>query len=523
MAIITTPVAHSVEGTAASTVLAATHTPPSRVEAAVAAATAPLLEGIASAAPSTSSTATETPAIPSLRSVRTSTFSTREERQISASLAASRSSVSLSSSSSTSLPIPERPISQRLVDEFFNSTPTMFKAYPTSMLSYCATKDALSYRLINRSCAVGAADILLTQLKFRATNHPADRIGLSVDSLEKFRNGLKKEWDELLPPLELTHLRPSPRRPADGRINNYNENPVVVAEALVKNCKKLTHMSFPWYWSEYTTTIMDLIKKSSNLTSIDLSDINLSEDNCDSLTTAIRVGGRHITHINCGFVAFSQAAFRDLINACPDLENATFDHCGLVDESARTLAKVCSKLIILNYAYNNLTAAGLELIAKGCKRLTSLDCSATSGLKEINCQAIFQALPALDTLSCNSCDITAPILRTIAAHCGGLKIVDLSSNSKISGAGLVDFVKVLPLLTSINCTSCNLLKSEHLIAMAPFCPNLEVFNCSFCYQISYRALETFIANCPKLKIIDCLGCNFPIERVLRLKSLCSSR
>ncbi len=420
-----------------------------RKEATVTTATAPVLEGISSVALSTSSSSsTTTPAAPPvLEGISSVALSASSSSSTTIPAAASLRSVrtltpsAQSSSSSSSLSIAERSSSLRLTQAFFGGDQSKLNGYRGIVLWFCSKETINHYKRVNRGCnvAVSIAPPTIHHMRLIAQCDPTRRSGVTIDSLEKFRSLLNTSWNGMLSSCStLTSIycvgptfsvaRPSlysvalrtldgPQVPEHDAASAGHDAASAVVEALVTNCPRLTHMSFPSYWSKQIPAVIDLIRNSPNLTSINLSQLEIhSESDWQAVADALRESGPRITKLCCHYTYLRQK-FQTLVNACPYLESANFQFCGLDDTCARVLAEGCRKLTKIDLGFNQLSPVGLEVVAKGLPNLTDLDCSGIKGLTKANSRKIFPALAKLKKITCKHCNIRDPILGIIVKHC----------------------------------------------------------------------------------------------------------
>ncbi len=409
------------------------------------------------------------------------------------------------SSCSSSSPLPDMAAppsaGKRMI--FYPTHSDLSINFVKSIITYCSPSDAWHYSHINRCCGGKRTNILLINLEER--RNPANRIGLSLDSLAEFTSyfaihprpedsrgccainrKVAANWQALLSHCsELTALRSARRKDVE------NNDQSMIARLLVKNCTKLTHVRFLASWIyrlDYST--LYLIRHSRNLRSLDFGSIVLSNLTCSSISDAIRGRELSITSLNCRISRMTELGFRTLVRACPDLENADFtgsgftrcgpratehitydDHpnlvaahditrCGLTVGNARALTEACPKLTTLRYGDLGEDVPSppeaFEIIARGLKCLTSLKPQVYC-LTETNWREMAPELSQLKRLApCCSVDDWlwefVPILPT-------LSIFDCSGY-EITAKGLTYLAKNFPNLTEIHCRACNVSAKE---------------------------------------------------------------
>ncbi len=345
----------------------------------------------------------------------------------------------------------------------------------SSILSFLSTDDAKRYLQLNRPCLKSKNKLLTIQLK--AKSHPLHSVGFSISEFYKLRDfseGTKEErWERVLTQCStLTTLRPSAANSSTFSKKDLLENPLDLVQALNKNCSELTHVSFPEHWVNHLPAMIELIKNSPKLTSIDLSGFPLTDEMCHDIAKAISEGGLKITDLNlenCNYSIalkdrkLTRSGLGDLVYASPHLTSLNLSKCLLSEHRGRLPVfryVIYPSLKNLNCSLYKLEADESDHIAVYCPSLTTLNIEgADFGFR--NFRHISLQCKQLTTIICNQCyRFTDKCLKTLAECCPRLNRIDFSGCEDITDIDLTNVIQGPHHLNYIDCSKCKNISDE---------------------------------------------------------------
>lgn len=183
-------------------------------------------------------------------------------------------------------------------------------------------------------------------------------------------------------------------------------------------------------------------------------------------------GSDHTTGLLISRVFISSASLVALVNQFPRLQTIDLSH----------------------FSSN---ADDLPLIAQGCSQLRSIVIRGFSHIFPIP----VRSCPQLHS-------ITGPLsdsdLSALGSGCPDLQMMDSSTCSRITDAGVLNLVRGCPKLRSL--LFCHYISDVALIAIAQGCPLLETLRVKDCRNIGEAGMLAIAEKCPRLKSLYAMSC-----------------
>mmetsp|Transcript_52718 Transcript_52718/g.94118 ORF Transcript_52718/g.94118 Transcript_52718/m.94118 type:complete len:918 (-) Transcript_52718:1523-4276(-) len=161
---------------------------------------------------------------------------------------------------------------------------------------------------------------------------------------------------------------------------------------------------------------------------------------------------------------------------CPSLEWLNISGCSLVGDLGvgaigSKLARL-SVLIMKLCSQEQLTANGLQAVAKAPRNLKRLDVSGVTQLNDATLSTIIKQSPCLQGLAVSGCrGITDASIAHLSYYCKKLQSLELDNTTNLKLQTLMDLVNDVPSLTSMSVTNSCVSKAEvtMLSAIRPNC------------------------------------------------------
>ena len=162
---------------------------------------------------------------------------------------------------------------------------------------------------------------------------------------------------------------------------------------------------------------------------------------------------------------------------CPSLEWLNLSGCSLVGDLGvgaigSKLARL-SVLIMKLCSQEQLTANGLQAIAKAPRNLKRLDLSGVTQLTDATLSTLVQQSPCLQGLAVSGCrGITDASITHLSYYCKKLESLEINNTTNLKLQTLMDLVNDVPSLTRMSVTNSCVSKAEVPLSLAPLMPLL---------------------------------------------------
>lgn len=199
---------------------------------------------------------------------------------------------------------------------------------------------------------------------------------------------------------------------------------------------------------------------------------------------------------DCG--AQGEAALYAVAARCaPTLQQVKLSGKNVKDAALLHFARLCTSLRLLELpGATHLTDAGVAAVARHCPLLTSL------------------SLPACRRLTLDSAQVGGVL--------SNLQHLDLSRCLGVTDAALARWLRagLLPLLGTLNLSSCEEIADGALTALASHSPHLRALTLSKCRRVSDVGLLAVLRACPHLQRLVLANCTVSDASVAHIALLC---
>lgn len=269
-----------------------------------------------------------------------------------------------------------------------------------------------------------------------------------------------------------------------------------LSELNLSMCKQLTDKSITRIVS-YLKNLESLdIGGCGNITNASLEAVvrslrrlrRLNLRSCRNITDtgiAVLCGQDPDEHEPSGFAEFA-GDHEKSVARLPEMGATSLEYLGLQD---------CQKL----------TDDALKYISAGLKNLKSINLSFCGSITEFGLKHL-STMTELRELNLRSSDVvTDQGLRYLSEGCLQLHVLDVSFCDKIGDAGLTFVAQGLPAITSLSLNSCAITDAS-LVKIAQSLTDLKTLNIGQCNRLTDTAVIAIADHCQNLTEIDLYGC-----------------
>ncbi|KAH6889695.1 hypothetical protein B0T10DRAFT_38941 [Thelonectria olida] len=274
------------------------------------------------------------------------------------------------------------------------------------------------------------------------------------------------------------------------KVNDGSVMPLAVCTRVERltltNCRGLTDSG-----------LIALVENSASLLALDISnDTNITEQSINAIAQYCkRLQGLNIS----GCDSISNESMINLAQNCRFIKRLKLNQCvQLQDDAIYAFAEHCPNILEIDLHECSLIGNGpvMSLLAKG------------------NC------LRELRLASCDRIDDEAFLSLPAGITFDHLRILDLTSCTRLTDAAVQKIIEVAPRLRNLVLAKCRNITDAAVHAISKLGKNLHYVHLGHCGQITDEGVKKLVQNCSRIRYID-LGCcaNLTDESVRRLALL----
>eukprot|EP00029_Vermamoeba_vermiformis_P005506 TRINITY_DN1931_c0_g1_i1.p1 TRINITY_DN1931_c0_g1~~TRINITY_DN1931_c0_g1_i1.p1 ORF type:complete len:1922 (+),score=411.10 TRINITY_DN1931_c0_g1_i1:83-5848(+) len=181
-------------------------------------------------------------------------------------------------------------------------------------------------------------------------------------------------------------------------------------------------------------------------------------------------------------------ALISITKGSPNLESLTLDACRLTDNGAFAIADNCLRIKHLNLSRCSVSDSALSYL----------------GLKLNKCETLILA---------GNFAMTDKAMTSIANHMKSLRHVNVGSCNKIKDDGIIDLLYAIPEVEYINLENCNI-SNRTLQKIGAICTNLKTLIVARCTTLNDGGIEHLVSGSKTLRKLDLTGLNLIGDRAL---------
>jgi hypothetical protein len=202
-----------------------------------------------------------------------------------------------------------------------------------------------------------------------------------------------------------------------------------------------------------------------------------------------------------------------VLRVCPNLRH--FSAAGVIEPGSQRLiasvAELCPRLMSVEVQRACATDECVALLAKGCRNLQDVSCVANDAITDASLISLATSCPRLRLLklSFRNCQgITDVGLEVIAKNCAHLNSVEIEGTPQITDRGLIALAKNCPGLDTANFyfeTDHELISDIGIQALARNCPRLTSVCVWRAVKVTNVGLIELAKRCPNLRELTFFG------------------
>ncbi|KAJ4302008.1 SCF ubiquitin ligase complex subunit [Collariella sp. IMI 366227] len=209
----------------------------------------------------------------------------------------------------------------------------------------------------------------------------------------------------------------------------------------------------------------------------------------------------------------TEAAINAISENCPRLQGLNISGCYRVTNESLLKLNDCTQL----------NDQAVFAFAENCPNILEIDLHQCRSVTNEPVTALFtkgKALRELRLASCELIDDSAFLSLPSGRTYDHLRILDLSSCTRLSDRAVAKIVEVAPRLRNLVLQKCRNLTDAAVYAISKLSKNLHFLHLGHCGNITDDAVKHLVANCNRIRYID-LGCctNLTDDSVIKLAAL----